>query len=101
MLRYLKDECFGSFIFSRDKPRLEKEINDMIKRHYYMMDYFECLSTRAKQLELLVKNKGMYGINDSIMWLKRVCNLNGIEIEHFVRCVVKVLMKQDQKKNTL
>ena len=77
--RNLRDECYGSFIFSRDKPRLEKEINDMIRRHYYMMDYFECLSTRAKQLEMLVSKGGMYGIKESIGWLKKVCLLNGID----------------------
>ena len=99
--RFIKDQTYGSFIFSRDKARLEKEINDAIKRHYYMFDYFECLETRRKQLDDLVARGGMYSVKASITWLELVLQLNHIDKWEFVVSVVDVLLKSDQKRNCL
>lgn len=78
--KFLPNESYGSFIFSRDKQRLEKEINDAIKRHYVMMDFYECLETRRGQIERLVRDNKIFTIEDSIMWLEKILMCNQIEV---------------------
>lgn len=82
--KYMKEYSFGSFIFSRDKQRLEKEINDYIKRHYVMMSYEECIDTRREQIQRLVSEGKMFTVQESIEWFERILSLNGIEVERFV-----------------
>lgn len=99
--KFLPNDSFGSFVFSRDKPRLEKEINDQIKRHYVMMNFYECLETRRGQIQLLVEEGKMFTVDDSVKWLEMILVWNQIEVEQFVLDVNSLLEKRHAKRNCL
>lgn len=46
MAEYYPEKTMGSYIFHREKPRLEKEINMAIRRYWLAKDFWEQLSRR-------------------------------------------------------
>ena len=45
----------GSFVFNREKARLEKEINMQVQRYWYTKTWHQHLEGRRKEIEMRVK----------------------------------------------
>ena len=58
-LNYVHPEkTMGSFVFNREKARIEKEINMQVRRYWYTKTWHQHLEGRKKQIEMRV-NEGL------------------------------------------
>ena len=99
--KFHADRTIGSFVYNRDKQRLEKEINMQVRRYWYMKTWKEHLEGRRKQIEARVEDGLMLTVEDTIKGMKDIIERNGYQFELFVKSVLDVIYKRRNKLNTL
>ena len=63
-LNYMHPEkTMGSFVFNREKARLEKEINMQVRRYWYTKAWHRHVEGRRKQIEMRVKERLMLSVS--------------------------------------
>lgn len=91
--KYIRDYTYASFQFSRDQARLEKDINDDLRRNYLLASYWECLEFRRQQFEDKVKEGRLMSVTDTVELIKKLIEKNGYKVEQVVSEVCALLDK--------
>ena len=72
------DATMGSFIFHREKPRLEKEINMCVRRHWLARPYWKHLEARREQIEDRVEKGQVMTVEATAAALEDILKRNGM-----------------------
>ena len=101
MKEYMPEKSMGSFVFHREKNRLEKEINMEIRRHWYSKTYWEQMEARLPQIQKREDQKKILSVKETFKAIKLICKLNGYSYKQFFKDVLDVVLKKVPKMNCL
>ncbi len=99
--RYMPEVKFGGFVYDYKRDRLEKQINEELRRRYSAMTWWEAFETRRKQFEDRIEDGTTYDLKESIELFERILMLNRIDRVEFIDAVFQVIEKKHAKKNCL
>jgi hypothetical protein len=80
---------------------LIRNCESYMKSHVMSMDWESSLRHKKPLIELDEKDGKYYGVKESKNWIRRICRHNNWSVNKFVRDVVDVMMKKEQKINCL
>ncbi len=99
--RYMPEMKFGAFVYDHERDKLEKQINEELRRRYSALTWWEAFDTRRSQFEARIEDGTTYNLKESIELFERILQLNRIDRVEFIDSVFQIIEKKHQKKNCL
>ena len=76
--RYLKEWDFSDFTFHRERDRMERQINEDLRRGYSSEEWWDLFDVRWHHFEKAIERGASYNLEDSLKLFKQILILNNI-----------------------